>query len=302
MSDPLISVILPTRNRAHVLGESVESVLGQTYDRFELIVVDDASTDETSHLAHRYKDERIRWIRLSDVRGAGGARNAGLDEARGDWIAFQDSDDTWMPEKLRKQVDCAQSLPASYVGVYTSYWKEMGGKRILLPLPGRGRDDDVLSGLPRGNFITIQTLMVRGHGVGRVERFDETLTAMADWDYAIRVAQHGPVKWLPEPLVVYRLQPDSNSLILDRFENSYRAIMEKHRSLMMQNRENEAWHWATIGNRLCREGLRQRGREYLYRAWGLCPRDHRYAGAWLMSWFPTPVFRGLARMYASIRS
>src|ERR1700728_4898735 len=98
---PRVSVIIPSFNRAHCIAASVESVLAQSFQDFELIVVDDGSTDETQQVLARFGD-RIRVIR-QDNGGVSAARNAGMRVARGSWIAFQDSDDTWRPEKLQTQ-------------------------------------------------------------------------------------------------------------------------------------------------------------------------------------------------------
>ena len=99
-----ISVIIPTYNRAKELKRSVESVLAQTYDNFELIIVDDGSKDNTQEVIASIPDERIRYIKLEQNRGAAGARNEGVRASKCDLIAFQDSDDIWREEKLERQM------------------------------------------------------------------------------------------------------------------------------------------------------------------------------------------------------
>ena len=102
---PTVSIIIPTYNRAHFLGEAIQSVLDQTYQDFEIIVIDDASTDNTEELVKSFGDERIRYIRLKENSGASSVpRNTGLRAARGEYIAFLDSDDRWFPTKLTKQM------------------------------------------------------------------------------------------------------------------------------------------------------------------------------------------------------
>lgn len=301
MRDPLISIVLPTKDRAHVVSEAIRSVLDQTDVRLELIVVDDASTDGTRAVLDAMKDERIRVVSLPSSRGASGARNAGIELARGDWIAFQDSDDRWMPDKLRKQMECALAHPGC-VAVYTSYWRNDGTVREVRPRPGPGLDGDVLPRLVRANFITTQTLLVRKEPAREIGGFDLALSALNDWEYAIRLARRGRIQWVSEPLAEYRLQADSLSVSLDRFVGDYRHILEKHRALMCPDHASEAWHEATIGNRLCREGDRRRGRGFLARAWRVQPFDSRYAGAWFFSWLPSPAYRMLAQAYAALRS
>ena len=103
---PRVSVIIPSFNRAHCIAGSVESVLAQTFQDLEVIVVDDGSTDDTQEVLARFGN-RVRVIRQENG-GVSAARNAGIRAARADWIAFQDSDDTWRPEKLQTQIDCLQ--------------------------------------------------------------------------------------------------------------------------------------------------------------------------------------------------
>jgi glycosyltransferase involved in cell wall biosynthesis len=301
MTGPLVSVVLPTKNRARMVRDAIQSVLSQSYAPLELIVVDDGSTDDTREMLAALKDERIRVHTLPESQGASGARNVGIEAVRGEWIAFQDSDDLWMPDKLRKQIDCALAHP-DCVAVYTSYWRTDGAVREVLPRPGPGLDGEVLPRLSRGNVITTQALMVRADVARSMGGFDPDLLALDDWDFVLRVAQLGPVQWISEPLVEYRLQPDSITASQDKFVRSYQQIMEKHRAIILPDARAEAWHWATIGNRLCREGNACRGRDFLGRAWRCYPFDPRYAGAWLISWFPTASFRIFTKAYARFRS
>lgn len=301
MKTPLVSVVLPTKNRAHTLREAVQSVLMQAYPRMELIVVDDGSTDGTPGILQSLDDGRLRILSLRTSRGSSGARNAGIGAARGEWIAFQDSDDVWKPDKLQRQVECAAAHPGC-VAVYSSYWRDDGKTRSVMPRPRPGLDGHILADLARGNFITTQALMVRADMARRLGGFDTAFFALDDWEFALRLAQQGPIHWVTEPLVEYRLQPDSITMSHGRFVTNYRRMMEKHRSILAPNAHMEAWHWATMGSRLCREGRRGRGRAFLARAWRLSPLDPRYAGAWLLSWFPSSVFHAMTQAYGRAQS
>jgi len=105
MREELISVIIPTYNRRDKVTYAVKSVLDQTYSNIEVIIIDDASTDNTEAEIKKIKDDRIRYIYLEKNHGAAGARNVGIKEANGTYIAFQDSDDIWEKEKLQMQID-----------------------------------------------------------------------------------------------------------------------------------------------------------------------------------------------------
>lgn len=302
MNEPLVSVILPTRNRADTIVASVRSVLDQSYRNLELLIVDDASTDDTKACIDELTDPRIRWIRLDRQAGASTARNIGIEQACGAWIAFQDSDDVWLPGKLEKQVARVRDPAANVIAAFTSYWRHDGVTRVLLPQPGsKGMEGDVLPRLLKSNFISTQVLMVRRDVALAVGGFDDQLSALNDWDFVIRIARHGAIAWVPEPLVEYVLQPDSLTKSIDAFVHNYEMMMIKHAGLMTARPEDRAWHLAVIGNRLCREGHRARGRSYLARAWRLLPFDYRYGGAWLLSWMPLSLYRSWTRIHAKRR-
>ena len=116
-----VSVIVPTHNRADYLSAAIESVLEQTFQDFELLVVDDASTDTTAALVSSFSDSRIKFIRLDMNRGGSAARNQGILSSRCDYIAFLDDDDAWTPEKLELQVELLDRAPAEVGAVYTGY-------------------------------------------------------------------------------------------------------------------------------------------------------------------------------------
>ena len=111
MTAPCVSVILPTFNRADLLAPSVRSVLNQDFTDLELIVVDDGSTDHTTRVLDSIKDSRLQLLRLDSNRGQSAARNAGIEKSRGEFIAFQDSDDVWYRNKLSRQIDVFRSCP-----------------------------------------------------------------------------------------------------------------------------------------------------------------------------------------------
>ncbi len=115
MNTELVSVVIPTYNRKDLILRSVRSVEEQDYKNIEIIVVDDGSTDGTYKLFENYPDERVRYIRYEENKGACYARNLGADNAKGEYIAFQDSDDVWRPDKLRKQLDYIKESGADLV-------------------------------------------------------------------------------------------------------------------------------------------------------------------------------------------
>ncbi len=121
MIDGLVSVIMPSWNTSNFIAESIESVIDQTYENWELIIVDDCSTDNTDEVVAKFKDKRIRYFKNEKNSGAALSRNRALREARGEWIAFLDSDDLWSPDKLEHQINFMNKH--GYTLSYTEYEK-----------------------------------------------------------------------------------------------------------------------------------------------------------------------------------
>lgn len=197
---PGVSVIIPTFNRARTLPRALESVLAQTYRDFELLVVDDASTDQTEALVRARADSRIRYLRQETNRGVAAARNRGLAQARAPLIAFLDSDDLWAPQKLARQVALFARSPLRVGLVYTGVetMDEHGLRSIDLPRL-RG---DAFPALLRGNAIHGggSNVMIRREAYEVVGGFDETLPAIEDYEYWLRIARFFYVDYAPEPL------------------------------------------------------------------------------------------------------
>jgi glycosyltransferase involved in cell wall biosynthesis len=196
---PRVSVILPTYNREALLARAISSVLKQTFADFELIIVDDGSTDTTREFVAGINDTRLRYYRHEKSGGPSAARNTGLRSARGEFIAFLDSDDEWYPEKLEKQLAVfAAALPQ--VGlVYTGASRIYGGQSVPWVPECRG---DVLGNLLSGNVVGSPTaVMLSRAAVHDTGLFDEELVGHEDLDYWIRVATKYHCEFVGEELV-----------------------------------------------------------------------------------------------------
>ena len=124
--NPVVSIVLPTYNRAALLGRAIRSVLKQSYTDFELLVIDDGSTDQSSNVVAGFRDRRIKYISLEHNTGAGAARNVGIRIAKGKFLAFQDSDDEWMPSKLVKQMSAFERGSVRLGIVYSDMLRILG--------------------------------------------------------------------------------------------------------------------------------------------------------------------------------
>jgi len=215
-----VSVILPTYNRASTIRRAVESVLRQTFEDFELIVVDDGSTDNTAKYLRSIADPRLKVVVLEKNRGLGAARNAGIAEARSPYLAFQDSDDEWLVTFLERQLAVLESASPEFGACYCGkiqYGRDDHlnfGKRRAAYMPDLARqvvEGDLYKEVLRHAIVSTQTLVVRTDLVRQIGGFDESLRIGLDWELSTRLTQITKYKFIDEPLVMTFLMPDSVS-------------------------------------------------------------------------------------------
>lgn len=232
-STPAYSVVLPTFNRAYSIGSSIRSVLAQAFRDFELIVVDDDSQDETRSVVHSFDDTRIRYVRSSEHRGAAAARNLGVERARADFIAFIDSDDLWLPQKLSCHHACAAVLANDMVVTYSRSFSDDGVKRLSTPARGIHRGESVADYLLRHSGEMQMITIVAPAKLLRHVRFDEGLNRFEDWDLLIRLDQIGAnFVFLPEPLTIYNRDHRTDRVSLVPDPDPSHHWLEKHRDTL----------------------------------------------------------------------
>ena len=199
--DPLISVIIPTRNRYAYLTEAIASVGAQTYPNFELIVVDDGSTDKTSQEIPLCFPS-LRYVR-QPPRGVSAARNLGIQHAKGTYITFLDSDDLWKPKKLEREMACLSKHPDFRVCYTDEIWIR-NGVRVNPRKKHRKYGGWIYPYCLPLCIISPSSVMLHREVLERVGAFDELLPACEDYDLWLRVTAHYPVYWINEPLIVKR--------------------------------------------------------------------------------------------------
>jgi glycosyltransferase involved in cell wall biosynthesis len=222
-----ISAIIPTYNYGRFLREAIDSVLAQTYPVLELIVVDDGSTDDTPQILASYGD-RVRAI-FQTNGGVGVARNRGIAQARGEYVAFLDSDDVWLSRKLEKEIalfDADPDLGLVHSGAETF---DNSGKTLVVSLSG-------MEGWIGPELLRLDQTVIAAPGSGtivpkriaeEIGGFDPELQPSEDWDFCYRIATRYRVGFVPEVLVRYRMHGSGIHLNIPRMENGMLMALEK---------------------------------------------------------------------------
>jgi glycosyltransferase involved in cell wall biosynthesis len=299
---PKVSVIIPTHNRAELLKRAIQSVLNQTYQDFELIVVDDGSTDNTEEVVRSLNDEKLRYLRHDKNRGAGAARNTGIRAAEGRYVAFQDSDDEWLPAKLEKQIRIIESAPSEVGVVYTGFWRIEDHKKVYIPspriTPKEGNIHDILL---KGNFIGTPVALVKRECFDRAGIFDEKLPKLEDWELWIRISKYYQFRYIDEPLVIsYLTQGGVNEQGGLTQLQALKSILEKYFEDIKKSRKTLAIHYLRIGHLLCTNAEMNQGRNYLIKAFMTYPLNMEFLFAVLMSLFGQRSYNKVSEIYLTI--
>jgi glycosyltransferase involved in cell wall biosynthesis len=265
MAAPKVSVVIPAYNRAATVVRAMRSVLTQSVRDLELIVVDDASTDGTPEAVESVGDPRVRLLRHDTNRRAGAARNTGIRAARGEYVAFLDSDDEWLPGKLERQLAYMEETPGVAASC-TGFLLVKGGE-VFPKVPRRLTYRRMFTGCDLGPGTT---LIARRGVFGEVGLNDERLYRYEDWDWALRYAALHPMGLLPEPLArVHRggLPPAAP------MAGAAAYFLEKHADALgafgpLFRRNVAALRWFEVAQHYYRERALGPGTAYLLR--GFC--------------------------------
>lgn len=245
--DKQVSVVIATYNHAHLISRAIRSVLNQTYQNLELIIVDDGSTDNTEAVVNSIYDERIRYIRHEVNRGQPAARNTGIRASKGELIGFLDSDDRWLPEKLRRQVDKFASASDGTGLVYGGCMvvSEETGKPMARSLPViRGHS---FKEMLKVDFVTSPTPLVKRQCFDKAGLFDETFVVGEDWDMWTRIAEHYEFDFVTE---VVAEQFDSRAQMtkdLTKVIQGYLKFIAKYQPCLSENQAILAHHFKIVG-------------------------------------------------------
>lgn len=235
MSNSMISVVLPTYNRAGTLLRSVQSVLAQTYTDIELLIVDDGSIDETAQVVEALADPRVRYLPQKENHGACVARNAGICAARGEYIAFQDSDDIWHPEKLSAQLEQLHRTDADVV--FCAFIRHEGEAEDCLPVGLSDGECLTYEEMLEHNYISTQTMLGK-RACFQEEMFDETYPRLQDWELGLRLVRRFKVCFDARSMVDVYVQEDSISKKPGKGMQAIESLAQQHRLGLMANPES----------------------------------------------------------------
>ena len=226
-----VSVIIPTYNRSELLKKAVESLENQSHQNFEIIIIDDCSTDDTAEVVKGMGDNRIIYLKHDTNKGGSEARNTGIKQATGNFIGFLDSDDQWLPDKLEKQLKQFEGRPevgVVYTGVQVVNEHNQPTRKIVPAYKG-----EILPKLFESNCIdTTSSVLVKREILDQVQGFDASLPSCQDWDLYIRLAQVTKFDFVKESLVLFyhhsgeRITTNKKSVL-----TGHMSIFEKYKGL-----------------------------------------------------------------------
>lgn len=275
-----VSVVIPTHNRVDLLPRAIRSVQNQTFKDFEIIIVSDGSTDGTDELMENLsqKDSRINYISYYPGHNGNYARNTGIKAAKGEYIAFLDDDDEWLPTKLEVQLKMMESdnkIGLVYTGTHSVYADD-GIEYDSFPKFHGDMSKQVLYNNFAGSTTTV---MLRRSILDKTGLFDEELPAMQDYDLWIRICQIAKVGVISEPMVNYYNYNNSGQISanFEKYEYAYSYINKKYEGLFSkltpyEMRRKLAGQKISIGRKAFRIGESKIARDYYVQSMKICFR------------------------------
>jgi glycosyltransferase involved in cell wall biosynthesis len=297
--NPLVSVIIPCLNRETLVGQAIESALGQTHQNVEIIVVNDGSTDGTEKVVQSYTDNgKVRYFKHEVNKGIPAARNTGIRNSLGDYVAFLDSDDMWLPNKVEVQLRAFSQDAASRVGmVWTDAYfvDELGNTRtreVVLPHDFSFlANEKVLKLLFMRNFVIGGTSMVRRSCFDKVGLLDEELRGGTDdYDLWLRLAPHFKFVYVPIPLATVRLHGGNHSSVEGNTRDtlvSVKKAVARHPELAALQNIKIAQERFVQGKYYFEHGRNVEARQHLLQVIGHHPISIKALAAWMFVYCPS---------------
>jgi glycosyltransferase involved in cell wall biosynthesis len=271
MTVPQVSVVIPTQNRAAFLPTAIDSVLKQSFQDFELLVVDDASTDGTAEVRDKFHDVRIHWLRHDKPRGGAAARNTGIVHSRGEYIAFLDDDDEWYSEKLARQMEVMLGSQPEVAAIYTGYViidrSNRSERGRMIPSQRGNLHNRLLESNPIGGASSV---LLKRSCLEQVGLFDETLPSFQDRDLWIRISRDFHFDYVQDPLLNYFVHPKKVWTNLEALTQGLEIMLRKHGSSVAFRKQCSS-RYLEFGVKFCEANQIGKGRRALRRSISLYP-------------------------------
>jgi glycosyltransferase involved in cell wall biosynthesis len=270
---PTVSVVIPTHNRAHMIERAIVSVINQTYRDIEIIVVDDASNDNTQAVLEKIRDPRIRVIRHDLNKGGSAARNTGIKAAHGEYIGLLDDDDEWLPAKLEKQVELFDKSTKDLGLVYSGFLVvSLKNSSILIKITPE-KKGCLFQELLRENLIGSPTTLIKKVCFIKAGYFDENLKGCQDWDMWVRISRYYRLDFIPEPLSKSYVHGNQISVDLKAKISSREQMIKKYHDDLIKTPSTLAFLLKRLGILHCINCNRFKGLLYFIRSIHLLHRQ-----------------------------
>jgi len=278
LKNPLVSVIIPTFNRQETISRAIRSCLSQSYQETELIIIDDCSSDNTTEIVKGFKESRIRYFLHANNSGPAAARNTGLRNVKGEFVAFLDSDDEWLPDKVLQQLNVFTDLHNRgetpglvFVNGYTNYKKELAYPKdkpsgyVYNP-----KDDDFY---PLKIFIAApSSWMLSKDVITQTGYFDERMYCWDDGDYLARVAYKYPIYFLNKDLVIWHVGTEHINRATENYINGKELFLENNFRYMLEDKDYLFRFYRALGKDAFRLD-KIKSRHYFMKAFSMKPYD-----------------------------
>ena len=305
VKNPTVSVIIPTYNRAHLIDKAINSVLSQTYQDYEIIIVDDASTDNTKEVVKDFTDSRISYIFHINNLDISAARNSGIKASQGKYIALLDSDDEWLPEKLDKQINKFEKESLKIGVIYTgSYYIDEKGsqiRKVHVPIKEGYIYEDLLRA---GGYLCLSSTLIKRECFKKVGLFDENLPPCEDLDMWIRIAKYYKFSYIKDLLVASRIHNNQITNDSEALIKGIKKIQVKYNKELRKRPYSNSIRYFHLGNKLCHLRKRKEGQKYFIKAISIYPFCIKYYVYLLCSIFGTRVYMYIShirRYFMTIR-
>ena len=277
---PLVSVIIPTYNRDRLIGRAIKSALAQTYANLEVIVVDNASSDNTAEVVGSISDGRMKFIRHDVNKGPAASRNTGLKNSYGDYITFLDSDDEWLPQKLACQLDVFKREGQRIGLVFTNGFNESINTMAITGAVASGiyYDPGKDKFYPLRKLITtLSSWMLPSEVAKKVGYFDEAMITWDDGDYLARIAYEFPIYFLNQDLVFWHACGVHLNMMNHDLVNGKELFLKKNYNFLVKDKAYLFRFYRALGKDMLLFD-RKKARAYLYKALKLNPIDSSTIG------------------------